>query len=438
MSQKDALPTGKFMRSAITGLTTARIGVKYLAHTSKKPFRKPSQQSQAQYSKEVGEILINTFMQLRGTALKIAQMLSMELEFLPEPMRQQLQKACSHVTPLNRAHVYKVFMSEFGQRPEAMFMEFEHEAFAAASLGQVHRARLFTGEKVAVKIQYPGIAACIRSDMELVRGLLRPLSKRSDYLPDWPVIEGVLSGIAAQLEQEVDYWQEARNTRWFAERMPIHGPIVPHVHESVSSGRILVTEYIEGAHLDEWLNANPTQSLRNQLGQQLFDQFCYQIHVLGCLHADPHPGNFLINNADKLVLIDFGCIQRLSPDFPSVLADLCSTDTNRIYRAYKNRNIILDNVSQQQFEEEFLPVAQESQEWLSGPFQQESYDFSTMPAAPKTRHKQHKTAVRQLGAIEQDQIYFDRSFIGLLSLLRKLGAVINTRGLFSSPARSGV
>lgn len=171
-SKVSELPsTGRLSRSAIAGMAVARAGLAHLGHKAQSLTRDAKQQAQARtgHEAELGRILFSALNQLKGTALKASQLMSMELGFLPEGMRQELARAHYQVTPLNRALVVKVIRQEFGQDSHVLFQHFEPQAFAAASLGQVHAARLLDGEAVAVKLQYPGMAASIGSDMRMLR-----------------------------------------------------------------------------------------------------------------------------------------------------------------------------------------------------------------------------------------------------------------------------
>ncbi|MFV1983974.1 MAG: ABC1 kinase family protein [Thiohalomonadales bacterium] len=425
------VPTGKLSRAAITVKTTAFIGMKHVAHVSKKPFRTKQQntQNKIHHEQDVGKILINTLMQLRGTALKIAQMMSMELDMLPKSIQVEMAKACYEVTPLNRAHIRKAFIAEFKQTPEKIFKYFNSSAFAAASLGQVHRAQIENKTELAIKIQYPGIAASIQSDMKLVRGIMKSLSFSTSFLPRYDIIDTVLDRVQKQLELEIDYRLEAENTRWFANNLKLPNIKVPDVFTEYCSTRVLATEYLEGEHLNQWLNNNPDQQQRNKMGQLLFDLFCFQLHELKTLHADPHPGNFIFCENNTIALIDFGCIHQLQPDFSSKVSRLFTSDAEQLYLAYRDLNIINQSLSFEQYQQEFFPAVQEMYLWIIAPFEKDFYDFSIMQSMPKKPIGQMKNAVKHIDGMLLDQMYFDRSYFGLLSMLRKIRAKINTTGL---------
>jgi len=425
------IPTEKYKRSAITGMTATKIGLKHAIHLSKKTLLSPknSKQHDNQHEEEIGKIVISALMLLRGTAIKVAQMMSMELDVLPEGIRAELAKACNQVVPLNRAQIRKVFLAEFNVAPENVFSKFDSNAFAAASLGQVHKAISADNLELAIKIQYPGIGASIESDVQLVRGIMKLVSRRTAYLPRWEIIDEVLSGVQKQLEKEIDYVQEAKNTQWFAAHLNLPKIRIPNVYTQFSGEKVLATEYLYGKHLGDWLAEKPSQAVRNQYGQHLFDMFCYQIYELNVLHADPHPGNFLFCDDGSLALIDFGCIQRLDPNYPSAVARLFTRDQKQIYQAYIDLQIIGSDLSFEKFKSDFFQAIEPLHAWMSEPGLEGEYDFSKMPPMPKRSFSHIKKAVRKISSMQQDQIYFDRSYFGLLSMLRKMGAKIVTKGL---------
>ncbi|NOY74053.1 MAG: AarF/ABC1/UbiB kinase family protein [Gammaproteobacteria bacterium] len=423
-----SIPTEKYKRSAISAITTAKIGLKHATYLGKKKLSSAenTELQDHQHAEEIGKILINALMQLRGTALKVAQMMSMELDMLPEPIRAELTKACSRVTPLNRAHIRKVYLTEFNKTPESVFKTFDSNAFAAASLGQVHRAISSEDEQLAVKIQYPGIAASIKSDVQLVRGIMKSISLGSAYLPRWEIIDEVLRGVQEQLEKEIDYRQEAENTQWFAEHMSLPDTRIPKVYAQFSGNKVLTTEFIAGEHLNEWLADNPSQTDRNHYGQILFDLFNYQLHELNVLHADPHPGNFLICDDGSIALIDFGCIQRLAPNYSKTIIRLFTRDPQKIHQAYIDLGIMNHDLSFEKFERDIFRLIEPMHTWMSSPCLVQKFDFSKLPAMPKNDLSQMKKAIKEINNVQQDQLYFDRSYFGLLSILKKIGAKINT------------
>jgi predicted unusual protein kinase regulating ubiquinone biosynthesis (AarF/ABC1/UbiB family) len=208
---------------------------------------------------------------------------------------------------LLREHV----RNELGGDPEDVFASFEKQAFAAASLGQVHRAELTTGEKVAVKIQYPGIARTIRSDFRNLYAALTPLRLSKD----WNNLTEQLDGVRKSLELETDYETEAESLR--IGRALFHeddGIVVPKVYDRYSTRRVLTMEYLDARTMDQFLASDPPQELRNGFGRKIYRATTRLFTKRRMIYSDPHPGNFLYFDDGRLGFIDFGAIRALNDD----------------------------------------------------------------------------------------------------------------------------
>ena len=428
MKNKD-VPVGKLKRTAVTGSAMAKLGVKHLTYLGKKTF---SEQDQIEHERQLGKTLFAALSQLRGTALKVSQVLSMEADLLPVHIREELAKGCYQVPPLNRALIHKVFVQEFNQAPGELFDQFNRHAFAAASLGQVHQASLANGKSVAVKVQYPGIASSINSDVKILRGVMTTLAKTTDLLPDKQLVNRVLDEIEARLLEEVDYEFEAEKTLWFKQQLAPLNVQVPEVYSDFSSDRVITTAFLQGLHLDEWLAGNPSQSQRNQVGQQLFDLFFYSLFKLNRLHADPHPGNFLFLPDGTIGLIDFGCVKAIDPAFPPQVAKTMSGllpngDADSLLNTYKNLNMLAPDLSIDEFNQDVMPHLKPMHDWLIQPFLQPEFDFATKSPYPIKAIDNGKKAIAYLTGFHPDQIYFDRAFLGLMNMLHKIKSVVKTQ-----------
>ena len=200
------------------------------------------------------------------------------------------------------------FRKALGKDPEALFEQFDPEPFAAASLGQVHRATTRKGEKVAVKIQYPAIREVIENDFKILKTLVAP-AKAVGYISA-PAVQELERGIL----EETDYLNEARNINLFrAGLKPLPYAKVPRVHPRLSTDKVLTMSFMEGLHLSEFLATKPSQTVRNRVGTRLIELFCHQVHGIRARHADPHPGNYLFSKNGDINLLDFGCVKHLSP-----------------------------------------------------------------------------------------------------------------------------
>ncbi len=432
---KSELPrTGRLSRGAIAGMAVARAGLAHLGHKAQSLTRDDARQAQARtaHEAELGRILFAALNQLKGTALKASQLMSMELGFLPEGMRQELARAHYQVTPLNRAVVIKVLRQELGQDPHTLFQHFESQAFAAASLGQVHAATLANGDAVAVKLQYPGMAASIGSDMRMLRSLLQTLGSHSEALPKASIIDRMMADIELKLAEELDYLHEAQALQWFAEHLTLPRLVIPQPVMDRTTKRILTMRHLTGQHVNEWLLTQPNQEQRDQYGQLLFDTFLHCAFVLQRLHADPHPGNYLFMPDGQLGLLDFGCTRVLDAGFCAAVSTAWSAllhsplDTTSLQQAYTAMGLISPALSTHDFCTQLLPALADMQAWQRLPFTVPVYNFAQHPAYPGSKPEHQRLAVQFLQAVPPDMPYFDRAYLGLTQMLKTLGARVRT------------
>ena len=429
-----APPTGRLARSAVGGLAVAKAGVARLSRDARKLARDKAGQddAQRQFEQELGQILFRALNQLKGTALKLSQMLSAHAQFLPDAVRAELAKGCYQVTPINRALVHKVFRAEFGAAPEQLFAHFDGEAFAAASLGQVHHARMPDGTAVAVKVQYPGIAASIASDLDMLAKMMRALG--GDMLPRRELVDQVMADVAAKLAEELDYQHEAQQLRWYGEHARIPGIALPAVFASTSSRRVLTMEQLDGLHLDQWLATGPSQAERDRFGQLLFDWFFYSLFELGRLNADPHPGNFVFMPDGRLGLLDFGCTREVSGAFRTSLAQGWNAALRagegmscpELRNTYVQWQLIDAGMDQEQFERGLMPAIAPFLAWQLEPFRQAHCDFAARSPLPRPDPAHAKLLSRSTQGMHPDLPYFDRSYLGVMQLLASLGARVRT------------
>ncbi|MYN43599.1 AarF/ABC1/UbiB kinase family protein [Pseudoduganella sp. FT93W] len=419
-----SVPEGRLARAGVAGTTALRLGLNHLGHQIKRPFLADSSGQEARDSLDErnARLIFSALSQLRGTALKAAQMLCMEVDVLPPAWRRELEKSCYRVPPLNRVLVRKVLFDEFGQQPEALFAHFDADAFAAASLGQVHAGVLHDGRRVAVKIQYPGIAATIDSDMSMLRRIALGL-------PNARLAQSVLDDIHARLREEVDYRVEADNQRWFRARLPPSLVTVPEVHPERCATRVLTSCHASGLHFDEWLRTGPDQSARNRAAQGLYDLFILSALRLGRLHADPNPGNYLFAPDGALTLLDFGCVKDISPAFsatlPRILQGYLDDDSAAVFEAYRAIGMEHGADSERVYTEVMRPFGR----WLLEPLRVDRFSFAvhTDYTARGMEVLHGLSRIRNLNRVADEFIYFDRTFYSLCKLFERLGAEVRMR-----------
>uniref|UniRef100_C6DZ36 ABC-1 domain protein n=1 Tax=Geobacter sp. (strain M21) TaxID=443144 RepID=C6DZ36_GEOSM len=298
-------PTSSLSRLWILGSLQAKVACAYLAWWLKSRWSNADEKERTRNETHLKAALelLGTMGYLRGAVMKVGQMLTLP-EMMPEQFARLLSSLNFEAPPMHYAMVREVFFDEFGREPEEMFASFEKKAFAAASLGQVHRARLHSGEQVAVKIQYPGIARTIRADLKNLRLLLQPMRMGED----WPNLLDKLAEVESVLLAETDYLKEAELAQAVRGHfVPEDGIVVPRVYTECSSRRVLTTDYLQGVHLDEFLASDPSQELRDRFTHLMTMATIRLLYRTHCILADPNPGNYIFMPDGKLGVVDFGC-----------------------------------------------------------------------------------------------------------------------------------
>ena len=305
------VPVSSFTRLWTLGSLHARVSCGYLAYWLRSRFADAdaTQRLRSEAHLAAALQLFGTMGYLRGAVMKVGQLLANLPEVVPEEIAEVLAALHFEAPAMHFSMVRELFLDEFGREPEEVFAAFDRQAFAAASLGQVHRARLQSGEEVAVKIQYPGIARTIKSDLRNLRLLLQPLC----LTKDWQDTLAKLADIEQMLLMETDYEQEANFGRQarllFSAADQV---VVPKVFDAYSTKRVLTTEYLAGQHLDAFLATEPSQEARDHFTHLLTVATFRLYFRLHWFLADPHPGNFIFMADGRLGMIDFGCTRAMS------------------------------------------------------------------------------------------------------------------------------
>src|SRR5580704_14447849 len=285
------VPVGSLHRMWTMSELSAQIALAYLALWVRKWFvgADAAQRQLMETNLRVGLKTFHRLGYLRGAMIKLGQAAGNMPHVLPDQVAETLDRLHFDSPPMHYSLIREEVRNEFGKDPEEMFLNFEKQAFAAASLGQVHRARLKSGEAVAVKIQYPGIARTIDADFRNLSALLIPLRLGKD----WESVKAQFEEVRRMLNQEVDYFQEAESQRQAGALFHAEdGIVVPRVYSEYSGKRVLTTEYIPGTHLTEYLAGNPTQESRNDFGTKIYIA-CMRMYYAFMTYGDPHPGNYI-------------------------------------------------------------------------------------------------------------------------------------------------
>jgi len=370
------VPVNSFARIWLLGSLQAKVTAGYLAYWLRSRFTDADRKTRLKNEAHLNAALqlFGTMGYLRGAVMKIGQMLANLPEVMPEEFADVLSALHFEAPPMHYAMVREVFMDEFGREPEEMFASFDRQAFAAASLGQVHRARLKTGEEVAVKIQYPGIARTIKADMRNLRLILQPMRMGND----WSNLLDKLADIEQMLLMETDYVQEARFGKaartLFADEDMV---VVPQLFEEYSTKRVLTTGYLAGCHLDEFLAGNPSQADRDHFTTLLTVATMRVYYRLHWFMADPHPGNFIFMPDGRLGLIDFGCTRAMTDEEWLLI---CELEKANLERDEARFDLIIAKATMYDSPEEMgteqLEVVRQSVQWNMEPWLHEGlFDF---------------------------------------------------------------
>ncbi|HEX8976065.1 MAG TPA: AarF/ABC1/UbiB kinase family protein [Solirubrobacteraceae bacterium] len=313
--KKDKMPTSRVSRTARIGGLAAGQAIRQ-AGTRAANVTRDRQGREAALERrhiEAAEQIVTALGTMKGAAMKVGQVLSfLDVGMVPEEYREEFQHklaALRDAAPtVTFKDMRKVIEDELGERLSGVFSEFDQEPIAAASIGQVYRARLTDGREVAVKAQYPGVAAAVRSDMQNL-GLILRLAKRIAPGMDPKAIG---QEIRDRIEEELDYELEAQNQRSLARIFRGHPFIViPDVITSLSHERIMVSEFVRGVGFEE-LKGRPQED-RNRVAEIIFRFYFSCLYRHGQFSGDPHPGNSMLLEDGRMAFVDFGLFKRMPP-----------------------------------------------------------------------------------------------------------------------------
>ncbi|MHC4065038.1 MAG: ABC1 kinase family protein [Planctomycetota bacterium] len=301
------VPIGRLNRFWVLGALQAKIAAAYLAWWIRSGYASADKRQRTLNETHLKAALklLGGMSYLRGAIMKLGQVIATHPDVAPEQFADVLGRLHFEAPPMHFSLLREFVRSELGADPEDVFDGFETQAFAAASLGQVHRALLKgTEQRVAIKIQYPNIGRTIRDDFRNMMACLTPMRLSGD----WDNIKEQFEDIRHKLDLETDYEQEAENLRFarsaFTED---EGIVVPRAFPEVSTRRVLTMEYIGGLHLDKFLATDPSQELRDQFGHKISVAVVRLCTSKNFVYADVQPGNFLFMPDGRLGFIDFGC-----------------------------------------------------------------------------------------------------------------------------------
>ncbi|MDT0649047.1 ABC1 kinase family protein [Autumnicola edwardsiae] len=426
MKTIDKIPTGKLGRSSKMVRTGVKIGGNYIKYYSKKAFN--NQLTRDELDESNASDIYDGLKSLKGSALKVAQMLSMEKNLLPSAYVEKFSLAQFSVPPLSAPLVRKTFKKYHGTFPEDLYDTFATQSVNAASIGQVHQATK-DGKKLAVKIQYPGVADSISSDLAMVRPIALKMfnMQAKDSEKYFKEVEG-------KLLEETNYILEVEQSINISERCA-HIPNLkfPKYYKDLSSERIITMDWMDGRHLSDFAKNNKNQEKANKIGQALWDFYMFQIHALKEVHADPHPGNFLVDKDDNLIAIDFGCIKKIPAEFYEPYFSLTNRnnlDNSEYFQEQLKKLEIIQETDSKKEVAFFSEMFYEMFSMFSTPYQSEEFDFTDEAfwkhLTELSERYSKDPELRKMNGTRGSRhfLYMSRTFFGLYNLLHDLEAKV--------------
>lgn len=423
MKRLDEIPQTKLARVSKFMKMGSQVGMNYAKYYGKRLFQ-DEEEAREQLHEANAKDLYDGLSELKGSALKMLQMMSMDQHLLPEAYVEQFSLAQFSVPPLSAPLVRLTIKKNLGKYPEEIFDHFEAESSFAASIGQVHRAQ--KGElQFAVKVQYPGVAASIESDLKLVK----PIAMRMFHIKKGDA-DHIFREVEAKLLEETDYnIEREQGTKAALDASVVPNVRFPKYFPEYSCEKVLTMEWMEGQHLSEFYKQNEDKSKAHALSQTLWDFFLYQLFFLKKVHADPHPGNFLVNAQQELVALDFGCMKAIPEDFHRPYIALLTPGSldNEAYFCSLLQDLGVYLPGDTDKEKKFITkLFHELLSVLTLPFQGASFDFGNDGYFEQlgniaTALTQNKELQEMNGARGSEHfIYINRTLLGLYNLIHNL------------------
>lgn len=426
MKTTDKIPTSKMGRAGKILKTGMKVGKNYATYYGGKLVN--ADVSREKLDESNAADIMESLQQLKGSGLKVAQMLSMEKSLLPKAYVDQFSLAQFSVPPLSAPLVKKTFRKYFGQNPEDLFDSFNYTASFAASIGQVHEAAK-DGRKLAVKIQYPGVADSIKSDL----AMLKPMASKILRL-NLADAEKYFSEVEDKLIEETNYRLELDRSVQLSEACSFRpGLVFPKYYTELSCDRIITMDWIEGLHLPQYVMSAPTQEERDEIGQRIWDLFMYQFHELHLVHADPHPGNILITSEGDVAVIDFGCVKEIPLEFYRPFMELTAPGVLDNAELFEKKLLELEILLPNDGVEEkayYVNLFHEVLSLLLKPYHNEHWDFGDVDffdqiaKVGERMSRETLTSKYKLNRGSKHFIYVNRTFLGLYQLMHSLEARI--------------
>jgi aarF domain-containing kinase len=370
--------------------------------------------------------IVKTLNQMKGAAMKAGQLLSLEAtDLLPPEILQVLSQLQSSQGQLKGSEVKALLEQELGSGWTNKIENFEDTPFAAASIGQVHKAR-YQGKEIVLKIQYPGVSESIDSDVDLLASLL---NKLNFVLGKDIPLDPVLDEIKETLKQETNYLLEAEFTAKYRESFQnFPGYVLPHSFPEISTKKILALEYISGVPLRDWIKERRNKEETHLIAQKLMHMYLHEFFNCGFVQTDPNLTNFLVQTNLSLVILDFGACKTYSKEFRQAYrevlkATLEERDHDLLELSYSFE--LLDPREAKETKDLYLSMMKV----ISSPFKtEEPFSFSDTNFAEESREITLRFAKKlQFSPPPKKLIFLHRKLGGLFQILKRLEAELDLK-----------
>ena len=425
---KATTPGKRFMKlagmsaSIVKNVTSHKVKGLFVDEESK-------QKSQEKLYADIGQQIAQTLGEMKGAVMKVGQIASQVKDMLPKEVASALEVLQKESPPMPFGMIRRQLIKALGDTPENLFARFDETPFAAASIGQVHRALTKDGVECVVKIQYPGVKESCDSDLKHLKRLLKlaGLVKVSSE-----VIDETFAEIRTMLYEELDYVHEAQNLKLFAEYYKDHPYIrMPELIGELSAETVLTLTLVEGDRLQDVKPPKYSQDIINLIGYRIFETFGKQIYELGAVHSDPHPGNFAFRPDGTIVIYDFGAVKKIPEETILKLRKLVA---DAIAGRVENLDQHMINIGVRQ-PEGAAPDSAFYQEWLDilmTPFQSyDPYDFAHANLHRRAMGKVKRDGLKYIGTFQPSPQTFavDRVVSGHYWTMVDLGVKASFRPL---------
>ena len=409
--------TGRLARTAVPARLAAAAALRWLGTFRYRGERRREKRKEAVL--RTAEDVTRAMGEMKGAAMKVGQVLSMMSGVVPPEMAEGLATLQSNAPPMAYGLVQEVLEAAYGRSPGSVFRRFEREPFAAASIGQVHRAELRDGTRVAVKVQYPGVREAIERDLANVAVLLGfggLVAKGLD-------VETLVRDLGEGIRGELDYRREAAWQQRFFDAFEGHGFVrVPRVYHELTTDTVLVQEWLPGRPFREALGL--PQEERNRLGEMLY-RFCFgSLYRLRLFNGDPHPGNYLLLEDGRVGFVDYGCVAEFDnavvEGFKRLVRALDRGDREAWRAATEEVGILLPNAP---FTTDEL---YEHMHWYWAPILEDEVEYTPELAAEMVRRNTMTTGlggqINRYCNVPEGMVFLTRINFGLAGLFASLRA----------------